>query len=158
MNQNASRFGYDQVSEESFIEQFFNYDKSGNLTKVTISCHCELNIVLHVAWFSPSPANVEIGISKGLCWLCEQYVKHFSDQANIRILVSQYQGKVHAGWMLPPRSPDYMKQKMRTVIDQEINELREQIIWRRRSNPFPFFDTNTSDQSIYSSQADVPWR
>lgn len=54
-----------------------------------------------------------------------------------RILVSENQGKIHRGWALPPETSNAVEGAMRLLIQLEINEIRESIIARRRSDSFP---------------------
>lgn len=62
------------------------------------------------------------------------------------IVYSENQGKIHAGWAMPPGAPDAVKEKMRELIEWEIRDIRETIIARRRSDSFPNEDRNVYEK------------
>ena len=103
--------------------------------QVTISCHCEINIALYA--LKSSHRSIQIGVSKGLCFLCQKFMEFFTKETAIPVFVSQNQGKIHAGWMLPDNASDSMKEQMKELVKREINEIREGIIKRKRSDSFP---------------------
>lgn len=55
----------------------------------------------------------------------------------IRVHVSEYQGKIHAGWRMPPNTPFGIEFNMRKLVELEIEELRASVIARRRSDSIP---------------------
>lgn len=112
---------------------------TGN-AKVTTSCHCELTLALRAIESGNTAIPIKIGVSKSICWLCEQYLEFLSHNENVRILVSQYQGKIHAGWRIPKNTPEAVKRKLHLLVHEEVPEIRESIINRRRSDSFPSED------------------
>lgn len=112
-------------------------------SRVTVSCHCELTVALHAIKYLPYSGLIELGVSKRVCWLCEKFLEKLSSQSGNRILVSEYQGKCHAGWRLPPNTAGSVETHMRQLVQDEIDEIRESIYRRKRSDSFP------SDRSFH---------
>ena len=88
--------------------------------KTTISCHCELTVALHAKRTNPTPTPIEIRVSKRIFWLCQKYLEKLSVHYNARLLISEYQGKCHAGQRLPPSTPSEVEKSMRLLLDAQI--------------------------------------
>ena len=112
---------------------------TGNAT-VTTSCHCELTLALRAIESEYTMTPIKIGVSKGVCWLCKQYLEFLSHNQKVRLLVSQYQGKIHAGWRIPKNTPEPVKKKVHLLVHDEVTEIRESIVNRRKSDSFPSED------------------
>ena len=67
---------------------------------------------------------------------------------NVRLLISEYQGKCHAGWRLPPGTPSEVEKGMRLLLDAQINEIRGSVLQRKRSDSFP------EDRSLFLQKED----
>lgn len=113
-----------------------NFCETG-FVRITVSAHCELTLALHMLNSPWKPRTVEIGVSKGLCWLCQKFVKYLNASGLIHVVVSQNHGKIHAGWKTPPDTPSEIESRMQRLVEQEIEELRAMIISQRRSDSFP---------------------
>ena len=107
---------------------------------MTTSCHCELILALRALESESSLTPIKIGVSKRICWLCEQYLDLLSHNQNVRVFVSEYQGKIHAGWRIPENTPEDVKKKVHFLVHEEVTEIRENIINRRKSDSFPLGD------------------
>ena len=81
---------------------------------VTTSDHCELNLALNAIKSGRTLAPIKIGVSRRICWLCEQYLDFLSESKGAQILISKYQGKIHSGWRVPGCTPEDVKIKMHT--------------------------------------------
>ena len=104
---------------------------------ITVSAHRELTLALY-AYNSPSkPKTVEIGVSKGLCWLCQKFVEYLNATGAINVVVSANHGKIHTGWRMPTDIPSEIEFKMRQLVNLEVNELHARIFARRLSDSFP---------------------
>ncbi len=108
-----------------------------NNATVTTSDHCELTLALNAIKSGPTLAPIKIGVSKRICWLCKQYLDFLSESKGVRILISENQGKVHSGWRVPACTPEDIKMRMHTLVHEEITEIRERIIGRKKSDSFP---------------------
>lgn len=117
-------------------------ETTGNAT-VTTSCHCELTLALRAIESEYTITAIKIGVSKRICWLCEQYLEFLSHNQKVRLLVSQYQGKIHAGWRIPKNTPDAVKKTVHLLVHDEVTEIREIIINRRKSDSFPSEDRDS---------------
>lgn len=144
----------DQVTPKDIEPKYPNqpFPKTGSVP-ITVSAHCELTLASH-ALNSPSRRKtIEIGISKRLCWLCQKFVENLNAAGAIRVFVSENQGKIHAGWRMPPDTPSEIEFNMRKLIGLEIKELRGSIIARRRSDSFP---NELLDEFIEEEDFDMP--
>lgn len=104
--------------------------------KVIISCHYKLAVALHSLKTNPLPTPVKIGVSKRVCWLCEKYLKKLSAYYKVLLHISEYQGKCHAGWRLPPGTPSQVEKDMRLLLDAQMNEIREAVFRQKRLDSF----------------------
>ena len=114
-------------------------ETTGNAT-VTTSCHCELTLALRAIESEYTITPIKIGVSKDICWLCEQYLEFLSHNQKVRLLVSQYQGKIHAGWRIPKNTPESVEKKVHLLVHDEVTEIRESIVNRRKSDSLPSED------------------
>ena len=126
INEHGSKSGEKSIKLEDVALKFphLTLPDTGN-GKVKLSCHCELTIALHRMKTHQTPTAIKIGVSKRVCWLCQKYLERLSAHYNVRILISEYQGKCRAGWRLPPGTPGPVEDGMRQLIEGEINEIRK---------------------------------
>lgn len=129
---------YDEVTIADLVRKHPNQEHvQEGVQKVTLSCHCELSVALHLFESSLSfPCSVEVGISKGLCWLCQQFLKSLASLRNFRVACTQNQGKIHVDWIMPTASPPKVADVMKDIIEREIIDVREGILARRRGDSF----------------------
>lgn len=146
INNDAKARGYEAIDFESFAAKYPSetFKKEG-VDKVTISSPCEATLAIHLCQNKHRPRHVAIGVSKGLCWLCQQFVESLSRLENLWVLVSANQGKIHPGWAMPPGTPGTVEAWMRGLVKLEVREIREGMIARRRSDPFP-----TEDRELFA--------
>lgn len=154
LNENASKKDQEYVSAEDINAKYPEIDPetTGNAT-VTTSNHCELTLALRALDLQCPPTPIKIGVSKRVCWLCEQYLDLLSHSQNVRILVSEYQGKIHTGWRIPECTPEDIKTKMHGLVDEEVTEIRERIINQRKSDSFPLENREFLAEIIQQSRA-----
>lgn len=148
----------DQVTPSDIESKYPNQSSlmTGSVS-ITVSAHCELTLALHALNSPSKPKTVEIGLSKTLCWLCQEFVENLKDAGAIRVFVSENQGKMHAGWTIPPNTPSEIEFRMRQLVEEEIKELRARIIACRRSDSFPneLRDEFTDKDDHYYARLDV---
>lgn len=125
-----------ETDSEKFSLKFPKLDSmSQDERTITTSVHCELTLLLN----STTSNCVKIGISKHCCWLCEKYIEAFRDKHKNekKILVSGFQGKIHTGWLFPPRTPSDIRNNMEQLLEDGINEIRARVQGQRRSDSWP---------------------
>lgn len=88
-------------------------------------------IALHKDW-----TFVELGISKGSCWLCERFLAHLRCY-KVQFLVSGFHGKLQPGWTCPPGATAEDKEAAEMVVGDALKEIIERVLNRRRSDSFP---------------------
>lgn len=71
------------------------------------------------------------GAFKEICWLCQCYLEIFCQIKEVRILVSGYKGKIHAGWDIPPDAPDELERHMRQLVHNGLMLVRREIMEQR---------------------------
>ena len=138
LNEDAKKSHGDQVTTNDIESKYPNqtFSETGSVP-ITVSAHCELTLALHALNSPSEPRTIEIGVSKGLCCLCQKFVKYLNVAGLIQVFVSQNQGKIHAGWRMPPDTPSGIEFQMRNLVEREIEELRASTINHRRSDSFP---------------------
>lgn len=138
INENSKEKGHELITFEglsdSYPHQEFNKDRHNTFT---VTSHCELNVATHFYHNRGTSRIVEIGVSKRLCWLCQRYLEILLLFKKMRVVVSGNQGKIHAGWAMPPGTPYIVKSQMRELIEAEISYIRESVIARRKSGSLP---------------------
>lgn len=98
LNADAQETGHGPTTSEDLAMMFPTLDfKTSESAAGTVSTHCEPTLALHSRNIFITSRVVEIGISKGSCWLCQCYMESIRMHTNIRILVSEYSGKMHSG-------------------------------------------------------------
>lgn len=140
INELAKERELDQIDFESFAERYTHktFVKAG-LSSVTVSSHCELTLAMHFYQQKSGFRSVEIGVSKRLCWLCQQYVEILFRIKKLRVVVSANQGKIHPGWAMPSFTPPALKSRMHDLIEREVDEIRQSVL-RQRSDFYPIDD------------------
>lgn len=136
LNENAAKSGADQVTlkDVELVYPDHPFSPTGS-TKITVSARCELILALDSLNSASKPKSIEIGVSKRICWLSEQYVRTLN-VTGLRVHVSGYNSKILAGWRMPPNTPSTVEADMRNLVEQEFEDLREGIIACRRSQVF----------------------
>lgn len=76
----------------------------------------------------------------------------FASQNHIQVAVSQFQGKIHGGWMMPPNAPERIRLVMQDAVNYEINDLGEKILRRRRSDSFPSINLASEDEETFNDE------
>ena len=161
LNEDAKKQDEEYVTDEDVKTKYpeLTVATTNNAT-VTTSDHCELTLALNAIKSGPTLAPIKIGVSKRICWLCKQYLDFLSESKGVRILISEYQGKIHSGWRVPARSPEDVKMIMHNLVRREITEIREQIIGRKKSDSFPPEDLEPiaeEDPDIVSKYHNFSW-
>lgn len=72
-----------------------------------------------------------VAVSKNICWLGQRYLEIFCQIKGVRILVSGYQGKIHAGWNITPDTPDEWERHTRQLVHNELMLVRREILEQR---------------------------
>ena len=153
LNEDATKKDKEHVTAEYVNAKFPEIcTKTTENTTVTMSCHCEITLALRALKSKCTSTPIKIGVSKRICWLCEKYLKFLSHSQNVRILVSEYQGKIHAGWRIPEYTPEDVKTKMHILVHEQVTEIRESIINRRKSDSFPPEDHQLIEKIIDQPQ------
>lgn len=99
-------------------------------------------LAMHKEW-----TYVEIGVSKGSCWLCEQFL----DQMPLNFLVSHFHGKLQPGWTCPVGVAQSDRDIVEGAVGHSLQEVIERVLNRRRSDSFPHAG---SDDEVSNSVPD----
>lgn len=148
INNNATEKGLETISAADLSERYpdvKNMALTGS-SQITVCDHCKVKLALHVTSLRRLQY-LELGISKGCCWLCQKFLEQLMLHIQTRFIFSQNSGKLHAGWRLPRNAPQEFKDYMESLVELEIMKVHHCALNRRRSDSFPaqdcFFDENT---------------
>lgn len=107
------------------------------MQRVTHSVHAECTLAMHAIAMHCEWKFVELGISKGSCWLCEKFMHNVLAPHGVKFLVSYFHGKLQPGWTCPPLTAPHEETMIETVISDVLGEIVERTLNRRRSDSFP---------------------
>lgn len=103
---------------------------------VTVSVHCECTLLLAV--LSPTPALVELGVSKSSCFMCREFILAVQARyRHISVRMSSCHGKHVAGWSLPVTAPEGLVEHMRKRVCDEMDEVLQRATRNRKSDSVP---------------------
>lgn len=137
LNRHGANCGLDPIGGSSLKAVY----PSANLgddrhQRVTHSVHAECTLAMHALAMRKDWTYVEIGVSKGSCWLCEQFLDHMR-RFNVTFLVSNFHGKLQPGWTCPPGVAESDKEAVACFVGEAVLEIIERVLNRRRSDSFP---------------------
>ena len=95
------------------------------------------------------PANIEIGVSKACCWLCERYLQFLAVGKDTQFIVGKNQVKVHSGWSILRGTPHSVEIDVRRLVGRKILETRESVIQRCKSDSYPETDWDFVKEAEY---------
>lgn len=113
---------------------------------VTHSVHAECTLAMYMISTHPDWNYIELGVSKGSCWMCEKLLDHLHQSRGTNFLVSNFHGKLQAGWVCPPQdvgAQDVAGQSRR-IVAAALEEIIEHAHNRRRSDSFPRLEADST--------------
>lgn len=125
--------------------------------RVTLSVHAECIVALFMASLPRSWKFVEIGCSKGSCWLCEQYL---ATDTRLMFHVSNVHGKLQPGWVMPPGGDPSVEAHIVDVINDGLQEVILRAVGSKRSDSEPRSESDMEDEAMEPpapSEGTVPW-
>lgn len=90
---------------------------------------------------------IELGVSKGSCWLCEKFLRVGLAARGVEFLVSGFHGKLQPGWTCPPLATQHEREIVETLVADSLGEIIERTLNRRRSDSFPLAEMDGPGQS-----------
>ncbi|KAL0631007.1 hypothetical protein Q9L58_010143 [Maublancomyces gigas] len=91
------------------------------LQSVLHSVHAECTLAVYLTSLGRPWTNIEIGCSKGSCWLCEFYLSH--TQAGLAFHVRNVHGKLQPGWTMPEGGDAMVEKSLRELVVNEVIEV-----------------------------------
>lgn len=153
----ARHTGEPEVSVDGLMA-FQDMDKvktgPGGTQSVAVTVHRECTLLLSMIDILPfaAPALLEIGVSKPSCFLCREFVisaqKHYGQ---LTVLISSCHGKYVAGWSLPESAPQPLKEAMRKLVRDNMDEVLQKAARKPKSESIP--GAVTSDHSAAAAQS-----
>lgn len=113
---------------------------------VTHSVHAECTLAMYMILMRPDWNYIELGVSKGSCWMCEKLLQHLHQSRGTNFLVSNFHGKLQSGWVCPPLVVgvlDIAGQSSR-IVAAALEEIIEHSHNRRRSDSFPRLEADST--------------
>lgn len=152
LNRYGASCGLDPVTGSNLKAVYTNAFTGENaktpVQRVTHSVHAECTVAMHALGMGKDWTYVEIGVSKGCCWLCQQFLAQLR-RSKVNFLVSRFHGKLQAGWTFPPTVGDLDRVLVEGVVGHALQEIVERVLNRRRSDSFPHSE---SEDEIEESQ------
>lgn len=146
LNDHAKKTRFEEMNAADFVDSFQEpVHENGKPHMITVSSHCELTLALHFYETMTRSKNfIEMGVSKGCCWLCQHFLDSLSRQKKqVVVKVSHNQVKIHAGWGMPDKTPRSVAEKMLQIIDHELCDIHRTVEARRDSvSSEPEFEIN----------------
>ena len=143
LNDHAQKMGHENIEAVGPLQRFqYPVQENARPQKVTVSSHCELTLASYFyERMTRSKHFMEIGISKGCCWLCEQYLDTLSRQDKRMVVeVSKYQRNIHPGWGIPHKTPSSVAETMLQIINRQLFHMRENARYHSMSMSDSFSD------------------
>lgn len=145
LNEDAKEHNHEDFSVEDLRAKFpyGEFKEEDGLREITLFCHAAVTLALFIREsMTTSPKVIEMGISEGVCWLCQQFFESLGRLYQLHIVATPTQGKIHPGWTIPTSTPGALTTAVQEIIQREIIDTREPIIRRRRIKPVPLEDRN----------------
>ena len=131
INDHAGKGACEEIDAKHFRTSFGEraFQNSGS-QKLTIALHCELTLAMHFyEKMTRSKRVMEMGVSKGCCWLCEHFLHHLSqDKKEMVVEVTKNSGKIHAGWSMPEKTPSRVAEMMLVRIDRKLWDIQQRAL------------------------------
>lgn len=142
LNDNARVHDLDDIDAVEYKKRFSQpVQENDKPQPITVSSHCELTLALHFyEKMTGKQHSMEMGVSKGCCWMCENFLDTIAQPKRERrlvVAVSHNQGKVHAGWGMPDKTPSDVAEKMIDNVTTSLLKLQQDVIDRRVSDSHP---------------------
>lgn len=130
------------------------------MKRVTHSIHAECTLAIHAIAMHREWKYVELGISKGSCWMCQKFIHDVLAPHGVKFLVSYFHGKLQPGWMCPPLAAPHERKVMERLVSDTLMEIIERTLNRRRSDSFPLAETDWPGEGAVKEVAasdDLSW-
>lgn len=111
---------------------------------VTYSVHAECSVATFMASLSRPWEFVEIGCSKGSCWLCERYLRL---DTRLKFHVSNVNGQLKPGWMIPPRGDARVNTQVVELVGDELEEIVLRAVGSKRGGSEPRSESNSANEA-----------
>lgn len=109
--------------------------------------HAECTLALHALGLRRDWKSVELGVSKGSCWLCEKFLRGVLAARGVEFLLSGFHGKLQPGWTCSPLATPRERALVHTLVADALGEIIERTLNRRRSDSFPLAEVDGPGQS-----------
>lgn len=140
LNQYGATCGLSPVTPESLKAVYPGASTGENAKhptqRVTHSVHAECTLAMHALAMRRDWTYVELGISKGSCWLCEKFLAYLKCY-KVNFLVSRFHGKLQPGWTCPRGVSAEDDVVVANIVGEALQEIIERVLNRRRSDSFP---------------------
>lgn len=122
---------------------------------VTQSVHAECTLAVYLASLGRPWTNVEIGCSKGSCWLCESYLRH--KQSGLAFHVRNVHGKLQPGWTMPEGGDVMVESYLRTLVEGEVVEVLHKAQNAKRGDSQPRSESDEEEKKASVLIAKPSW-
>lgn len=102
---------------------------------VTQSVHAECSLAVYLTTLDRTWEQIEIGCSKGSCWLCEMYLNQYC--SILKFYFSNLHGKLQPGWTIPVGGDPVSRQRILDLVDDAVLEVLHRTNNSKRSDSEP---------------------
>ena len=162
LNDNAQKNGLDVIDAVEYERRFSQPVQTNDKPQqITIFSHCELTLALHFYEKMTGKQHfMKMGTSKGCCWICEKFINTISQPNREKRVVVEMshnnQGKIHAGWGMPDKTPNDVAEKIRNAVTGSLLDIQQTVLdGRIISNPFLGDDFSSIESSDSDQDADL---
>lgn len=117
---------------------------------VTQCVHAECTLAVYLTKLGHRWEHIEIGCSKGSCWLCETYLTNYGSV--LKFHVSNVHGKLQPGWTIPAGGDSGSKEHILALIDDEIQEVLHRAHNSKKSDSEPCSGRESNGENRVSAK------
>lgn len=125
-----------------------------SLSRVKHSVHAECTLAVYLNALDRNWEHVEIGCSKGSCWLCETYLARYCSV--LKFHVSHLHGKLQPGWKIPAGGDHVSNQRILDLVDDEVLEVLHRTHNSTKTDSEPRSGSDSDDKKVTAKRAAKP--
>lgn len=119
---------------------------------VTYTVHAECTVAMHMVALQRPWEFVEIGCSKGSCWLCERYL---SLDSRLQFHVSNVHGKLQPGWTIPPGGDSKVNAQVVESVGDELEEIVLRAVGNTPGDSEPRSSSDSENEAKHEAEIEA---
>lgn len=144
---------YDSLTKAYPPQSPFDVDNKSWL-RVKHSVHAECTLAVYLHSLDRNWEHIEIGCSKGSCWLCEMYLTGYSPA--LKFHVSHVHGKLQPGWQIPAHGNQVSTKRILDLVNDEVLEVLYRTHNNTKTDEKPRSGSDTGKKEVNVKRAAKP--